>query len=113
MIYTFSWFQRGTIPAPRTFWDWLRRRRPTMYVWRRYSTRVETSESQVGVYGGWDHILADFLLPVVRALHGTPIWGPQIEREPEPGEYIWTTTNLLSFSPSTVHADRGDGEGPA
>ncbi|KKN05836.1 hypothetical protein LCGC14_1083440 [marine sediment metagenome] len=125
--YTFSWYQRETVPAPRTWWDRLRFRHPTIYIWTRRCVVFHVAEVDVDAFGGWPAIFDAFLLPMIPGGAGNVgPWGTQLERDPDPGEYIRTRTNLLPKSEPSAeqprnpprcythqHADRGDSAGPA
>ena len=78
--FSFSWFQRESAPAPRTWWDRLRFRRPTMFIWTRRVVIFHVAKVQVDAFGGWLAILNTFLLPMIRtSADGFDPWGTQIE----------------------------------
>lgn len=97
--HAFSWFQRETQPAPRTWRDRLLFRHATMFVWVRHCVVIHVTEIQVNAIGGWQEILDTFLLPMIPKTSEIGPWGTQIESACGP-----------AFE--SVHADRGDGEGP-
>ncbi len=98
--YTFSWYQRETAPAPRTWRDRILFRRPTMFTWRRHVVVLHTAKLNVERFGGWLAILDAFLLPMIWAGAGHKlVITTQIEEDGGP-----------QFD--STHADRGDGKGP-
>ncbi len=114
--YTFSWFERETSPAPRTWRDRLLFRRPTMFTWRRHVVVLHVAEVNVERFGGWQAILDAFLLPMIPAgAGGVNPWGTQIEWDGGPVKKSIPCAEQPRDPPKcyTTHADRGDGGGPA
>ncbi len=93
--YTFSWFQRETVPARRTWWDRLWLRHLTTKVWRRHVVVLRVEAVKVDAFGGWPAIFDAFLLPMIPAgAGGAGPWGTQIEEGDGPRI-------------ESIHADRG------
>ena len=113
--YTFSWYQRETVPAPRTWWDRLRFRHPTIYIWTRRCVVFHVAEVDVERFGGWAAVLDTFLWPVVHVIKDGPLWGTQVEQDGSQSQF--TPCAEQPRNPPRCythqHADRGDSAGPA
>ena len=111
--HTFSWFQRETVPARRTWWDWLRLRHPTKTVWKRHVVVLPGVDPiNIERFGGWQAILDAFLFPMI-LIDTAIIVGAQIEEGDGPTEFIPCSEQPRNPPRcyTSTHADRGDGGG--
>lgn len=113
--YTFSWYQRETALAPRTWRDRLLGRHPTMIVWMRHCVVFHVAEVNVERFGGWAEVLDTFLWPVIHATKDGPLWGTQVEQDGYQRQSIPCPEQPRNPPRCYTqrHADRGDGGGPA
>lgn len=114
--YTFSWYQREEVPAPRTWCDRILRRHPTMHVWNRRVVVLHVEKLKVERFGGWPAIFDAFLLPMIPGGADAAVpWGPQIESDGALPESIPCAEQPRNPPECYTqrHADRGDGKGPA